>query len=151
MTQKDQERVQLMMNGAFEKRMKKEIFPNDEVSFIKGQFLKVLLNFGFNTINIKSNELREIAIKGEDFSYFEIGTMLNCIMSASFEKNGIVNNISNSGITLHGISGVADFIARLEPIQDVYNDFVAKCRKAAQSEVKTKLKIAGDPIANYIQ
>jgi len=140
MTPQQQAEVQNMMNIAFEARMKKEPFPNDNATFIKGYFNKVLTNFGFNTINIRSSDLTEILMKEKDFTYFETGTMLNCIMSASFEKNGLKEEVE-----------IVEFIATIEPIQDVYNKFVAQCRKAAQSEVKTKLKLANNPIANYIQ
>lgn len=137
-TPAQQAEIQAMMNTAFEARMKKEVFPNDDILFIKYQFAVVVKNFCFNNINIKAAELKAIIEKNKDFTYFEIGTMLNCIMSASFEKNGISNE------------GIVEFISTIEPLQDKYNEFVEVCRKASRSEVKTKLRLQNSPLEHYL-
>lgn len=139
-TPAQQAELQNMMNQAFETRMKKELFPDEDAQMVKFLFLKVLKNFSFNTINIQAKELDVISDKNEGFTYFEVGTMLNCIMSASFEKNGVPD----------GIKHVVTFIESIEPLQDHYNEFVARCRKSSQSEVKTKLRLQNSPLERYL-
>ena len=139
MTAQQQQRIQDMMNSAFEARMKKEIYPNDNIEYLKSKFKTVIHFFGFNTINIRANELKALLDKKMDYSYFEAGTMLNCVMSASFEKNELLP----SDTIIH-------FMEKLEGFQDVYNEFVNKCRKSSQAEVKTKLQLANDPLAKFL-
>lgn len=134
--------VKPLLDDAFYKRLKKTKCDNiqeDSLKYVRGKFFTVLPHYGFNTLGITKDEFISISGDGHENSYFDLGVMLNCVMGASFEKNGVSNGAE-----------IINHIAILETLQDSYNKTVEAARKAAQREVKTKFELTNDPLSKYL-
>lgn len=133
-----------LIDQAFVKRMKEALFPKHEhTDFVTSKFMLVLKKYGFNTTNVTAADLKAIGeeIAGaNEFSYFQIGTILNCVMGASFQDNEVPE----------GIADIVKFKEKLEAMQDVYNVFVAKSQEAARRETKVKLELTNNPLSNFL-